>query len=268
MQNKIGAIIPIRLASERLPRKALKEICGRPCVYHLLDRVLDVPYLEKKNIVVCTTLDKSDDDLVEVVESYGASVFRGSTDDIIKRFYDAIAKYDFEYVIQVDGDDILCDSLYMKLSMDKLLEDKSLDIVTCEGLPLGIASKSFTRIAMEKVYAKYKTEKNDTGFGYFFTKTGICKVGEIAPVSHEHILNEARLTLDYEEDFEVFKKIIEALYVKGKVFGLSEVTSFLRENPEVMAINNKLDKEYWTRTKQKAKLEYQDSLGNMRGIEI
>ena len=50
---KIGALIPIRMASERLPGKALKLICDRPVCYHLLDRVVVSRHIETpKDIVI------------------------------------------------------------------------------------------------------------------------------------------------------------------------------------------------------------------------
>ena len=85
-KRKIGALIPIRLASERLPGKALLDICGRSVLHHLLDRVAACRFVDAADIVVCTTRDASDDPLIPAVEEYGASVFRGETDDIIKRF--------------------------------------------------------------------------------------------------------------------------------------------------------------------------------------
>ncbi|MDR3491485.1 MAG: hypothetical protein P4M12_05485 [Gammaproteobacteria bacterium] len=254
--KKIGALIPIRLASERLPGKALKEICGRPAVWHLLDRVCASKHITKENVVVCTTEDVSDDLLVEAVESYGAKIFRGSRDDIIQRFYDAINQFQFDIILQVDGDDILADPLYMGLTIQTLLDDESLDIATCEGLPLGIASKSFTRNAMERVYRSYKTTQNDTGFIYFFTKTGLCKQHIITPMSDKHICNESRLTLDYLEDFEVFKAIFEALYTNDKLFSLEDINNYLKTHPEVMNLNLFLDEQYWQRTNEKAKLQY------------
>jgi spore coat polysaccharide biosynthesis protein SpsF len=266
--KKYGAIIPIRLTSERLPGKAIKEICGKPIVCHLLDRVFASKYIEKHNAVVCTTREKSDDRLVEIVKGYGASVFRGSTNDIIKRFYDAIKEYNFDTVIQVDGDDILCDTLYMDLTIDRLLSDPSLDIVTCERLPLGIASKSFTRQAMEKVYQHYQSENNDTGFIYFFTKTGLCKKDVVYPVKREHVLDEARLTLDYPKDMELFTKIFEALYKEGVLFTLDNVVEFLRGNRSLMKINSDITEEYWQRTREKAKLQYKDIDNTVKSIKI
>ncbi len=81
--TRIGALIPVRLASERLPGKALKLIAGKPVIHHLLDRVFACRYVEPGNVVVCTTEDRSDDPLVAAVEGYGASVFRGAADDVI-----------------------------------------------------------------------------------------------------------------------------------------------------------------------------------------
>ena len=81
---KIGALIPARLSSERLPGKHLKASAGKPMIHHLIDRLAACRHIQDTgDIVVCTTEDPSDDPLVPVVEEYGASVFRGSRDDII-----------------------------------------------------------------------------------------------------------------------------------------------------------------------------------------
>lgn len=265
---KTGALIPIRLASERLRGKALKEICGRPVVHHLLDRVAACRYVGRGNAVVCTTEDASDDPLAAAVEAYGARVFRGSRDDLIQRFRDAIAAFGFDAVVQVDGDDPLTDADYMDRTMDRLLADPQLGIVWSEGLPLGVNCKSFTRAAMERVYAHYRQGQNDTGFIYFFTKTGLLKTDVVKPASPEHILDGVRLTLDYDVDFEVLQRIFEALYRPGEVFGLAEAVRWLKAHPEVAEINANLDEEYWARTREKAQLQYRDAAGELRRIPV
>lgn len=268
MENpRLGALIPIRLASERLPGKALMPICGRPVVWHLLDRVCASRHIcQKKDVVVCTTKEPSDVPLVESVEQYGCSVFRGATDDIIRRFADAIEHFGFEAVIQVDGDDPLTDTEYMDRTMDHLLSEPSRGIVVSEGLPLGVNSKSFTRAAMEKVVSCYRTERNDTGFIYYFTKTGLFEKGVVRAEGPHHVLDEARLTLDYPQDFEVFRSIFEVLYRPGEVFGLDEFIPFLRSNPTVLTLNAQLEEEYWRRTRDKAQLEFETSGGTLETI--
>lgn len=266
---RLGALIPVRLASERLPGKALLDVAGRPAIHHLLDRVAASRHLDgPRAAVVCTTQEASDDPLAAAVEAYGASVFRGATDDIIRRFADAIEAYGFDAVIQADGDDPLSATEYMDLTMDRLLADPGLGIVTTSGLPLGVGTKSFTRAAMETVLGHYRTEANDTGFIYFFTRTGLVRQAEIGPVSPDHVHETARLTLDYPEDLELFRRIFGALYRPGEVFGLAEVVRFLSDHPETAALNAGLDEAYRRRTREKARLAYTDRSGAGRTIAV
>mgnify|MGYP001417337065 CR=1 FL=1 len=266
---KIGALIPIRLSSERLPSKALMDLCGRPVFAHLLDRVVACKHIKSpKDVVVCTTRDPSDDALEKAVCAYGASIFRGSTDDIIDRFGAAMAQFDFDVVVQADGDDPLSATEYMDLTVDKLLATPGTDIVTVQGLPLGIATKSFTRMAMERVLSYYKTKKNDTGFIYFFTKTGLCKHVEVLPISPDHIIDRARLTLDYEVDLALFRNIFKALYEPGRLFTLTELVRYLRQNPDQVKSNLSVEEEYCRRTAKKAVLEFTQRNGKTKIVPV
>lgn len=271
MSKKIGALIPVRLTSERLPGKALMEMSGRPVLYHLLDRVAASRHITSpRDVVVCTTEAAEDDPLQEAVEAYGASVFRGAVDDIIKRFGDAMTAFDFDAVIQADGDDPLSATEYMDATMDRLLDAGAapVDIVTVDGLPLGCATKSFSREGMEKVLRRYRTERNDTGFIYFFTKSGFCAVDTLTCTDPAHRHDKARLTLDYPVDFEVFSAIFDALYRPGEVFSHAELVAFLNANPDLVERNRSVEEEYWSRTRDKAQLEFVDEGGNRRQIEV
>lgn len=266
---KIGALIPVRLASERLPGKALADIAGRPMIAHLLDRVAASHFiLDRKDVVVCTTTAASDDVLAVAVQAEGCSVFRGSVDDIIKRFGDAMAAFGFDAVIQADGDDPLSATECMDVTTEALLADPTLDIVTMRGLPLGCATKSFTRVGMDKVLAAYRTERNDTGFIYFFTRSGLCRHLDLENSEPAFRHDTARLTLDYEADLAVFRAIFDALYRPGKVFGLAETVAFLNANPDLAASNLAVQKEYWERTAEKAKLQFAQPDGALRAIDI
>ncbi len=79
---KIGALVPVRLSSQRMPGKALMPIMGRPAILHLLDRLFASRYLRPRDVILCTTNDKSDDPLTSVAESVGARVFQGSNGGI------------------------------------------------------------------------------------------------------------------------------------------------------------------------------------------
>jgi spore coat polysaccharide biosynthesis protein SpsF len=253
----IGALIPVRLNSERLPNKALEPIAGRPMIVHLLDRLFASRYLNPTQVVVCTTEEESDDPLIPVVQSTGAKIFRGSREDIIDRFYRCTEEYGFDAVIQVDGDDPCTETLYMDLCMEKLLDDSDLDVVVTEGLPLGVGCKAIRSSAIGKVWAHHVTEQNDTGFIYFFTRTGLCNKGTIVPISDEHRHESVRLTLDYPEDLAFFHALFRELYVDGEVFEIGNIIALLRSRPELLAINTGLDDQYRQRTTELAScLEY------------
>ena len=55
--------IPVRLDSSRLPKKHLKKINNIPIIELLVQRLKKVKNV--RNIVVCTTNKKSDDELVK-----------------------------------------------------------------------------------------------------------------------------------------------------------------------------------------------------------
>jgi len=265
---RIGALIPIRLSSERLPKKALKLIEGKPVVQHLLDRAFESKFLDKENVIVCTTKDKSDDDLVPIVEETGARVYRGSTNDIIDRFWNAINHYDFDAVIEIDGDDICADTSYMDYCLDELISDDSLDLAICNNLPFGLGTKAIRKTAFEKILDIYKTEKNDTGFMYFFTKTGYCNIKWLEPFNERHKYESVRFTLDYIQDFQFFEAVFEELYEKNRIFGIDEIVDLLGKKPELANINKSLDDSYWARTKDLAKLKFKDKNGNLKEIKI
>ncbi len=257
--RQVGALIPVRLASERLPRKALIPIRGKPSIFHLLDRVFLCSYVCPESVVVCTTTDSSDDDLVAAVKEYGANVFRGPVDDLIKRLYDAMKEFSFTHVVQVDGDDITAETDYMNITMNCLLENGSkYDVVSCSGLPLGIASKSISRSGLQKVFSAYQTTDNDTGFGELFTEARICENMVVNPITPNHRCENLRLTLDYEEDLEFFRMLFDALYKEGSVFHLDEILQYVKSNPQAASINSGVQNEYWARWSQKKQIFYSD----------
>lgn len=264
---KIGALIPVRLGSERLPRKHLKEIQGKPVLHYLLERLYSSKYIDPENVIVCTTMESENDELLDIVSQYGAKVFRGSKDDIIERFYQAVNLYNFEIIAEICGDDPCFDPGYLDLCFEKLLSDSSLDIVYSTGLPVGASSAVFRKQALDIVYRSYTTSKNDTGYMWYFTKTGLCNVFEVRPVSDEDVDNEARLTLDYVEDFELINSLFEKLYLPGKIFSVREIVSLFKSEPQLRAINSNLKAQYIARTNELAQLEFRKN-GMIQTIKV
>ena len=128
-------------------------------------------------------------------------------------------------------------------------------IITQKNLPLGCSSYVFSINSLKEVYKSYITKKNDTGFIYFFTKTKLCRTYYIESEEKIAKFKNARLTVDYIEDIKLIK-IIFNNFKNKTYFSINELISFLKKNPKLLDINKSLDKEYWNRTKKKAKLRY------------
>ena len=65
---KIVAIIPARGGSKGIPRKNIKELCGKPLIAYIIETALKVEELDR---VIVSTEDK---EIAEIAREYGAEV--------------------------------------------------------------------------------------------------------------------------------------------------------------------------------------------------
>jgi spore coat polysaccharide biosynthesis protein SpsF len=267
---RIGALLRVRLSSSRLPGKALAPLGGRPAITHLIDRIAASRTIESRSdIVVTTSTDPSDDPLISVVEAAGASVFRGSLDDVIARTFGALEAFGFDAVTQVDGDDAFADPRYMEHAMETLLAEDSLDVVLCRGLPIGMATKAIRGSAIRRVHDRYLPGPNGTGAFLYFTETGLCEVAEILPFSPAHVHDTVRVTLDYPDDLRFFEALLAEL--GDRPFGSEEIVEAVRRRPELVDINAYLSGAYWEHSDELIageRLAYADDDGTINEIEV
>ena len=100
--------------------------------------------------------------------------------------------------------------------------------------------------ALERVHQAYVPGDNSTGAFSYFTRSGLCRVGEIeADPAHRN--DEARLTLDEPEDLAFFRALFEQLYVPGEVFSVAEILAVLAAHPELLLLNTGLTERYFAR---------------------
>jgi spore coat polysaccharide biosynthesis protein SpsF len=255
-----GVFIPIRLESERLPKKIIKLVGDKPILYYMLDRIIKSKFIKsKKNIVICTTKEQSDNPLEKIVNNYGASIFRGAKDDLIDRFYNANKIFNFKNILLIDGDDPLIFPEHLDLVLSEQKKSK-FDCVYTSNLPFGLNIKSVTYNAINKVYKNYLSKKNDTGFGLYFTNTYMIKSKKIFKFKINNLLLKARLTLDYSEDFDLIKKIINELYIGiNSNYSFKVFQKYIVENPNILKINLFRQNEHLERSNSKINLNYKNN---------
>jgi spore coat polysaccharide biosynthesis protein SpsF len=249
--SRIGALIPIRLDSTRLPNKALLDVAGAPALERLVAQVLACGHVGRENVIICTTARPQDNPLSEAVLRCGVQLFRGSTDDLIDRLYHAAHAAALDVVLEVDGDDICAEPTYMAACIDAVCSGAA-EVALCgDGLPLGMGSKAFRADCLARIFACYVPGRNDTGFGYYLTRSKLFRVLALPPRCAEHVMPELRLTLDYPEDLELFRAVFTALSQAGTgALTADEVCALVRRCPELRNINAGLDAGYMQRTRE------------------
>lgn len=237
----IAAFITVRLDSTRLPQKALLKVKGIPLLQHLIQRVKTIRGLDK--IVICTTNRETDIPLIELAQKCNIDYFCGDEKDIIKRHYMAAKAFKSDFIVNIDGDDIFCDPKYIEKIIE-VYEEKRADIIKTSGLPFGANAMGYTFRILEEIFVEKKENETETGWGEYFSKKEKCFSFVIEA---EEDLNrpDIRMTLDYSEDFQFFKAVIERLYEENEIFTMRDIINLLDKEKQIIDINRHLHDEYW-----------------------
>lgn len=239
---KCGIFIPVRTGSTRLPKKALRNINNKCILEYLIERV---KYINGNlaEIFICTTNEKEDNILDDIAEHNGIKIYHGDTQNIIKRQYDCAIDNEIEIILNVDGDDILCNPEYIKTILETFSRNNDYDVIKTENLPFGTNSMAYKRSVLEKILNNYDNKVIETGWGQLICNDSIFNIKTIKAKSEEKL--DVRLTLDYEDDFRILKNIIENLYFNKNYVSQQEIIAYIKDNPEVRKINYYLNETYW-----------------------
>ncbi len=104
----VVCIVQARVGSTRLPGKVLKKICGKAVLEHDIDRLRQIKNLNK--IVIATTTLDEDNKIEELVTELGIDCFRGSSEDVLSRYYFAAKEYKADVIVRITSDCPLIDS--------------------------------------------------------------------------------------------------------------------------------------------------------------
>lgn len=240
---KIDIFIPVRLGNTRLPRKALQTCNNKPILFHLLNRLEKTKKI--RNIVVCTTENSSDDSLVDILSKNDYNVFRGSEKDILKRFFDASKQYQPDFIINVDGDDIYTDPIYVDKLADEFIRTNA-DFIDMKGFPFGFRSVGFKRSALEYINEMKSNDNTETGYRDFFYDVPSFNIHALTFDKNISFSSDIRLSLDYPEDLILAQSIMKKL---GNDFDLHKLLELIDKEPSLLKITEILKskwKEHYT----------------------
>ncbi|MGA7988063.1 MAG: glycosyltransferase family protein [Candidatus Dormiibacterota bacterium] len=103
------AVIQARTGSTRFPRKVLAPLQGRPMLAHIIERVSRASLVDR--VVVATTVEAGDDEVAALAASAGASVTRGSEQDVLSRYVLAAREHGADVIVRITADCPLTDPM-------------------------------------------------------------------------------------------------------------------------------------------------------------
>jgi len=195
----LGIIIQARMNSTRLPGKVLKDIAGKTLLNHVLDRLalLKHPF---KAVVATSDLPK-DDVIVSHCKINDVSVFRGSEDNVLDRYYQCALTNKFEHVVRLTADNPFTDIEELYRLIEYHINQKN-DYTHSFGImPVGVGAEIFTFQALEKsAQQAFATNHLEHVNEYIQEHADYFRIGILEIPLTKHSAN-LRLTVDNQEDF-------------------------------------------------------------------
>lgn len=234
---KIVATIEARMTSSRLPGKVLLPVTAQPLLGHLVRRLRAVPALN--DIVLATTVNASDDVLVEFARTAGIRCFRGSEDDVMGRVVGAARSAGADLIVEITGDCPIIDPDIVETVIRTYIANDA-DYVGnahIRSFPDGmdvqvyrfgtlVRSASMTDDPLEREHVTLHIRNHPELFRHLHV---------VAPPQLHW--PELGLTLDEPGDYELIRRVIERLEPDDPVFKCGAIVRLLRNNPAWLELN-------------------------------
>ena len=232
------ATVECRMTSSRLPGKVFMNAGGKPLLQILVERLRRVPQLD--DIVLATTVNKTDDCIIELAQEMGCKYYRGSENDVLRRVLEAARSDKADIIVEITGDCPLIDpelisktiDLYLKSGCDYCSNDLPLTY------PAGMDTQVFSTDLLALADKKGLTEPDREHVShYFIQRPKEFKLLNLAAPRELH-WPELRLTLDERADYDLIKTIHEHFSRKGDEYpSLAKIIEHLKENIHLVDIN-------------------------------
>jgi len=257
---KIGIILLGRMGSTRLPGKVMLELCGKPVLEHIIDRLSKV---NAKPLIVATSTKKQDDLIIELCQRKNIAFFRGSENNVLDRCIKAAKAYKLDAFVRLGADNPFVDWEIINRLLYIFLKEYNngnhieyLSNCMQRSFPLGLDVEIMTKDVLLKVEKKIRPLPDDQR-----------KLNEINVIPYIHQNcdqfntfsyhedfdhSHLRWTLDTPEDFELIKKVYIELYYKNSEFLMKDILALFEKNPELSHINAEVIPKsgFWTKTEK------------------
>ena len=231
----ICCIIQARTGSARLPKKVIQKIDNNLTV---LDYVIDqVKYSQKIEKIIVATTDLIEDDLIcKYANLQKIECFRGSSEDVLDRFYQCAKKYSAKTIVRITADNPLIDPNII----DKVINEyNKCDFITNtleRTFPYGTEVEVFSFVSLEKAWQIAKKPSEREHVTPFIRNPKNKFV--LKNIKNQKNISNFRYTVDKLEDLQLVKEIIKNISTRP-IF-LQDIIKLNKDKPEIFEINKNI----------------------------
>jgi len=218
-----------RMNSSRLPGKVLLEINGIPMIQLQINRILQSK--EINGLVVLIPDSAENNELHSMLAKIGIDVFRGSENDVLRRYIDALLEFPTRNIVRLTAD---C-PLFMPDILDEMIRKFSrtnpdyLSNTLVETYPDGLDVEIFSSLSLRKLsgLSLDDLESEHVTLGIYRRP----EMFRLEGFQSSMDLSDQRWTVDYPGDFEFVKGVFEYYAGKEHEITISDILHYVQINP-------------------------------------
>ena len=156
--SKVVLIIQARMGSKRLPGKSMLDLAGQPLVSRIIERVKRCKKINE--IVLAIPNTEEDKVLLEIGKVNEISVYQGSENNLLERYFKAAVMKSANYVVRLPADNAVPEPkeidkiISHHLSLKRRGFSSNLSSFFNSGYPDGIGAEIFDFSLLSEVYSK------------------------------------------------------------------------------------------------------------------
>lgn len=231
--KNIVTIIQARMSSTRLPGKVLMDLKGKSVLEHVVDRVKACELVNK--VVVATTDIPIDDAIIAECEKIGCDSSRGSSDDVLSRYYEAAKKFNADIVIRITSDCPLLSTDVLDSMVEQFCKTQPdyLSNTIERTFPRGLDIEIMTFETLEKAYKNaMEAYEKEHVTPYIYQHPELFRIEQFTSYEDN---SHFRWTLDTEEDWKLIKEVYNSF--NNDSFEYDEILDLFKKHPELEDIN-------------------------------
>jgi spore coat polysaccharide biosynthesis protein SpsF len=233
----ICCIIQARTGSTRLPKKVIQKIDSKNTV---LDYVINQVKCSKKieKIIVATTDLIEDDVICQYANLQKIDCFRGSSEDVLDRFYQCAKKKFVDSIVRITADNPLIDPNIIDMVISKY-ENEKCDFITNtlnRTFPYGTEVEVFSFQSLERAWKNSKKPSEREHVTPFIRNPKNKFI--LNDIQQEENISHLRYTVDRIEDLKLVKQIVKNISIRPIL--IQDVIKLYKNKPEIFEINKNI----------------------------